>query len=308
MVIYYITGFLFTLYAILKNRCDLIHVHWAIPTGPIGVMAGKLLRKPLIVTIHGSDLRMAIAGPSVLKRIFVYVCRKAKHIHSVSEMMKREIEEMGISERKISIWPMGVDEAFLQSGRDRRKRSEGYPITILSNRNLLPLYNVSCLIRAIPLVLKEEPEVRFLIAGEGAEKESLEEETRRLQVCSATHFLGRIPHEQMPDLLGRTNIFVSTSLSDGTSVSLMEALASGAFPVVTDIPSNREWINDGENGFLVPVGSEIKLAGRIVEAIRNVELVERASQRNQKIVREKAYWEENIDKMVEIYGHLLTSE
>ena len=175
MVFYYITGFFFSLYAILKNHCDLIHVHWAIPTGLIGVMAGKLIGKPMVVTVHGSDLRMAMTGSLLLKRIFIYVCRSAKHLHLVSEMMKKEIETLGIPEGKISTWPMGVDEVFWQCGGNRKKRLNGDPITVLSNRNLMPIYDVSCLIRAIPLILKEEPGVRFLIAGEGSEREKLEE-------------------------------------------------------------------------------------------------------------------------------------
>jgi glycosyltransferase involved in cell wall biosynthesis len=60
----------------------------------------------------------------------------------------------------------------------------------------------------------------------------------------------------MADLLSQTDIYVSTSLYDGTSVSLLEAMGSGAFPIVTDIPSNREWISPGQNGFLVSVNGE----------------------------------------------------
>jgi glycosyltransferase involved in cell wall biosynthesis len=305
MVLYYITGFFFSLYAILKNRCDLIHVHWAIPTGLTGVVVGKLLRKPMIVTVHGSDLRMAMAGSPLLNKIFVLVCRNARHLHLVSEMMKKEIDTLGIPQERISIWPMGVEEVFWQCGRNRKRRSNGDPVTVLSNRNLLPVYDVSCLIRAIPLILKEEPGVRFLIAGEGSEKEKLESEAMHLNHSSSIQFLGRVPHDQMPGLLAGADIYVSTSLSDGTSVSLLEAMASGVFPIVTDIPSNREWITDGENGFLVSAGNEIKLADRIIGTIRNEELMEKGVERNREIVKEKAYWEGNIHKMVEIYEQSL---
>ncbi len=305
MVFYYLTGFFFSLYAILRNHCDLIHVHWAIPTGLIGVMAGKLIGKPMVVTVHGSDLRMAMTGSLLLKRIFIYVCRSAKHLHLVSEMMKKDIETLGIPEEKISTWPMGVDEVFWQCGGNRKKRLNGDPITVLSNRNLMPIYDISCLIRAVPLILKEEPGVRFLIAGDGPEKAKLEEETRHLSPPASVQFLGRVPHDQMPSLLTQADIYVSTSLSDGTSVSLLEAMASGVFPIVTDIPSNREWINDGENGFLVPAGNEINLADRIIGTIRKEGLMEKASEWNREIVREKAYWEGNIHKMVEIYGQSL---
>jgi glycosyltransferase involved in cell wall biosynthesis len=216
-------------------------------------------------------------------------------------VQKKELDRLGIPSEKISTIPMGIDAAFLETGKNRRLESNKRPMTILSNRNLLPIYNVSLLIRAIPIVLKEEPETKFLIAGDGAEKETLERQAEGLNINSSVEFLGRVPHEEMPNLLSQTDIYVSTSLHDGTSVSLLEAMAVGAFPIVTDIPSNREWIRNAENGFLISTGNENVLAMKIVEAIRNKELVVEATNKNQKIIEEKAHWKENIKKIVNIY-------
>ena len=171
MLLYYISGFFFTIYVILKNKCGLIHVHWAIPTGLIGVLAGRLLRKPVVVTIHGSDFRMATERSSFLTKIFVYVCQRANQIMCVSELQEKEIQKMGVRTEKILTFPMGIDESFLEAGRKRREKLNGQSHTVLSNRNLLPLYNVSLLIRAIPAVLKEEPNTKFFIAGDGLERE-----------------------------------------------------------------------------------------------------------------------------------------
>ena len=305
MILYYTTGFFLTLYAVLKNRCDLIHAHWAIPTGLLGVWVETLLKKPLIVTIHGSDLRMALERSGFLRKIFIFVCKKATHLNCVSEVQKKEIEQLGIMNEKISIIPMGVDEAFLEMGRKRKVGLGSRPYKILSNRNLLPIYNVSLLIRAIPIVLKEEPRAKFLIAGDGSEKKKLEREVENLNVSTSVQFLGRIPHKEMPNLLAQSDIYVSTSLCDGTSVSLLEALASGAFPVVTDIPSNREWVSDGENGFLVMEENENLLSKKIVEAIRDQRLLGEACEKNRKIVEQRAYWRENIKKIIELYQNSL---
>lgn len=174
-------------------------------------------------------------------------------------------------------------------------------MTFVSNRNFLPIYNVSLFIRAIPKVLEEERGVRFIVAGGGPERRDLEKEVEDLNVSSHVQFLGRIAHEEMPTLLGQTDIYVSTSLSDGTSVSLLEALASGAFPVVSDIPSNREWISDGENGFLVPIDQEKLLAEKILEAIRNQDLRERSRDKNFRLIKEKALWPVTVTKTKEIY-------
>jgi L-malate glycosyltransferase len=301
MILYYLTGFFFSIYAVLKHRCSMIHTHWAIPTGLIGVWVRSLLKRPLIVTVHGSDLRIALENGGFLRKIFVYVCHHADHLNCVSNVQKKDLEQLGITDEEISVIPMGVDEAFLETGKGRKIELNKGSFIILSNRNLLPLYNVSLLVRAIPYVLKEEPETKFIIAGDGSEKENLENKVKQLNVSSSVQFLGRVPHQEMPHLLGQSDIYVSTSPHDGTSVSLLEALASGAFPVVTDIPSNREWIADGDNGFLVPIENENVLAKKIVEAIRDHRLLGEAHEKNRKIVEQRAYWRENIKKITEFY-------
>jgi len=301
MILYYVTGFFLTIYAILRNKCDAIHVHWAIPTGLIGVWIKALIKKTFIVTIHGSDLRIALDKPGFLRKIFMHVCKQAVHLNCVSEEQKIDIERLGIISEKISTIPMGVDEAFLETGKKKKIKSNNQSFVILSNRNLLPIYNLSLLIRAIPMVLEEEPKTRFLIAGEGSEKENLGKEVEDLKLGPSVQFLGRVPHEEMPNLLSQSDVYVSTSACDGTSVSLLEALACGAFPVVTDIPSNREWIADGCNGFLVSEEDEKLLARRIVQAIRDRGLLEEADEINRRIVKERAYWRENIKRITELY-------
>jgi glycosyltransferase involved in cell wall biosynthesis len=304
MILYYVSGFFLTIYTILKHRSNLIHVHWAIPTGLIGVWAGRLLRRPVVVTIHGSDFRMATERSSFLTKIFLYVCQRAKQIICVSELQEKEIEKMGIKGKKILTFPMGIDKSFLEAGRNRGGKMVNQSHVVLSNRNLLPLYNVSLLIRSIPTILKEEPHTKFIIAGDGQEREALLKEAENLNVSSFIEFLGRVPHEKVADLLATADIYVSTSLYDGTSVSLLEAMGSGAFPVVTDIPANREWITNGQNGFLVPFDEEEYLANRIVDAIRDPNLLEKGRIKNLSIV-EKALWPANIEKIKKVYSKLL---
>lgn len=301
MTLYYVTGFLTAIYAALKNRIKVVHVHWVIPTGLIGSWVGFALGKPLVVTIHGSDLRMALEKSGFIKKIFIHVCRRAANLNCVSHEQEKEMESLGLGGNKISIIPMGIDEVFLERGKSRGNAEKRGPFSILSNRNLLPIYNLSLLIRAVPIVLKENPEAKFLIAGEGAEKTSLEEEARKLNINSSLQFLGRVPHQGMPDLLARTDIYVSTSLHDGASVSLLEAMGAGAFPIVSDIPANREWIHDGENGFLFPVNDEKILARKILDAARDKELLMRGRKSNQSIVKEKAFWPVCIEKIKGIY-------
>jgi glycosyltransferase involved in cell wall biosynthesis len=128
-----------------------------------------------------------------------------------------------------------------------------------------------------------------------------------LNISSVVKFVGRIPHEKMASLLAQADVYVSTSLSDGTSVSLLEAMGSGAFPVVTDIPANREWIINGENGFLISTSDESILTRKILEAIRNRRLLKEASRKNLKIIEQRADWKTNIGKITDIYEKFSTT-
>lgn len=300
MILYYISGFFLTLYVVLKYKCSVIHTHWAIPTGVIAIFAGALLRRPFVVTVHGSDLRLATQGSNFLRKIFVWVCKEAHHITCVSEIQTGEIERMGIERRKIWTFPMGIDESFLEVGKSRVQKPQGQH-TVVSNRSLLSIYNVSLLLKAIPIVLREQSGIRFLIAGDGPERKKLEREAQDLNLGSNVCFLGRIPHEKMASLLAQADIYVSTSLHDGASVSLLEAMGSGAFPIVTDIPSNKEWISNGDNGFLFPQEDENFLAKKIVEAIRNPRLLGEACAKNRAIVEQRAQWRESLKKITELY-------
>ena len=301
MLLYFIFGFILTTYVAKKQKCDLIHIHWVIPAGLIGILVGKLLKIQVAVTIHGSDMRIALEKDGLLKSLFISVLRKTSHIHCVSKIQKEKIKTLGFPEEKLSVFPMGIDENFLNSSFKRKLFDETSSITIISNRNLMPIYNISLLIKAIPIILNELPRVKFIIAGDGSEREILEKEIDRLNLSDYVKFLGRIPHQEMPYLLAKSDIYVSTSLFDGTSVSLLEAMASGCFPVVSDIPANREWIEDGKNGFLFPVNDEKTLAKKILYAIHDQELRERAIGLNYSIIKEKAHWSVPIMKIKGIY-------
>jgi glycosyltransferase involved in cell wall biosynthesis len=93
-------------------------------------------------------------------------------------------------------------------------------------------------------------------------------------------------------------------MPDGTSVSLLEAMGAGAFPVVTDISANREWIINGENGFLISPDEPKSLASRIIDAIRDRRLLEKGRIENLSIV-EKALWPANIEKIKKVYSKVL---
>ncbi len=107
-------------------------------------------------------------------------------------------------------------------------------------------------------------------------------------------FLGNVDNEKLPKLLNAADVYVSTSFSDGSSASLMEALGCGLPVVVTDIPGNREWVSEGErNGFLVPPGDIPALTVSVVKLLQQRDLRLRIRHANLGLAEGKADWRKN---------------
>jgi glycosyltransferase involved in cell wall biosynthesis len=233
-----------------------------------------------------------------------FVLNHADAVTSVADHLTERIDSMGVRAREILTFPMSVPvESFCMDGAVREEwKGES---VILSNRSLYPVYNVEVLVRAAPRILKQIPDARIVIAGEGPEHQKLASLAEELGVAERVRLVGTIPHDEMPDYLRAASVYVSTALSDGASVSLLEAMACGTFPVVADIPANREWIEDGTNGFLFPSGDDEALAKKIVESLEQQELKAHAREVNVQRVQQRAQWNLNVEKLTALYNQVL---
>ncbi len=186
-------------------------------------------------------------------------------------------------------------------------RVSGEGPRILSNRKIEPVYNIATIISALGEVIRSAPGARLTVAGSGSQKKRLEAEVRRGHASHSIRFIGDVPHSEVPGLLRDHDIFVSVALSDTTSVSLLEAISCGLFPVVSDIPANREWIDHGRNGFVVPPLDSVALARAIIDAWSKPELRESAKKHNADLVEARADWYRNMSSVRELFDRLATS-
>ena len=121
---------------------------------------------------------------------------------------------------------------------------------VIFNRRHDPVYDPGTFVDAAAEVLANHPKVFFLMAGQGRLSLELKEKVRRRALGDRFKFLGWVEKFKLAEYVGASDIYASTSLSDGTSASLLEAMALGVVPVVTRISGNREWVSDGVNGLL----------------------------------------------------------
>ncbi len=141
--------------------------------------------------------------------------------------------------------------------------------------------------QSIPLVLQKAPETLFACAGMQGQKEALDW-VDRLGIAENVRLLPFLPQQQLWKLFQRALVTVSVSQHDGTPNSLLEAMAIGCLPVVGDIESTREWVEDGRNGFVVDPGDPAALAEAILKGLGDNALRDKAAKMNAGIIRERA--------------------
>ncbi|MFQ5853125.1 MAG: glycosyltransferase, partial [Candidatus Binatia bacterium] len=281
---------------------DVVHGHFLTNYGYIAARTGF---RPLVVSAWGSDVLVKPQEYFILKMILRHVVKRADLITSVADVTTRAIIGYGADPQKIATFPYGIDDdVFYPDDSDGGKNGNDQ-CTIFCSRRLKSIYNVGLLIRAIPYIAREIPNVRVFVNGDGPLRSTIEALARELKVQSTVTFLDWLSPEELAQYYRTSNLYVSTALSDGTSVSLLEAMASGAFPIVSDLPGNREWIKDHENGYLIPTDDPRLLADRVVRAFRNVTLRMSAARKNIDIVRQRSLWKNNMKVAEEYYSSLI---
>jgi glycosyltransferase involved in cell wall biosynthesis len=290
---------------IKEIKPDILHAHYAGVNGVLGTLSGF---HPFVLTVWGSDI--LITGKNFLaKPLIKFALKKADLITCDADCLKEAMIKLGAEPEKIKIIYFGVDtEKFSPGPKDeeliRKLGIENCPV-VISLRNLEPIYDVETLIRAIPLVLKKIPDAKFIIAGKGSEEEKLKNLAKELKITESTRFVGWINHENLPDFLKIGDVYVSTSLSDSTSVSLLEAMATGLVSVVTDVGENRKILKNGENGFLIPVKKSRILAEKIIFLLKDKEFRDRIKEINMKLIQDQFNYYKEMEKMENLYKQLI---
>lgn len=209
--------------------------------------------------------------------------------------------------------PWGVNtedfNPYIKSSDEiRSSLSINNSLMVISTRPFSPIYSVETLIKAIPIVKKEIPDSKFILKnfGQGIPfQNKIEKLAKSLNVSHNISFVGELDYNELPKYLNAADIYVSTSLSDSCSVSLLEAMACGLPVVVSDEPSNFEWIKDGWNGYIFPRKDHKALAEKLIILLKDKEKRELFGKRNREIIQERGDWNKNMEKIEQLYEDLI---
>ena len=288
---------------------DILHAHQIAGNGWVGAAVGY---HPFVVTAWGSDLLLGVQRSWMQRQLARWVLHCADTVTCVSSQLAQAAQTLSAKGKHILVAQWGIDTHLYTPGPVdealQQQLAPGVGPIILSIRALKPVYQPLTLADAIPCILKQHPDARFIIRTYAADTEILQEFKHRIAESGSgdnVTYVGELTDEQsIASLYRLADIAVSAPSSDGTPVSVLEAIACGAAPIVSDLPSLREWITDGENGLLVPVGDASALAEAIVRLLRAPQLREQFKQRNQDIIRARADHQVEMGKMERLYLEL----
>lgn len=281
---------------------DILHAHYASGYATLGRLAGF---HPYVVSVWGSDIFDFAQKSPLHRRIVAANLKSADRVCSTSQVMADEIRRC--CEGDIYLTPFGVDCELFRPPNHAKSENE-FVVGIV--KTLEPKYGIEYLIRGFAIFSKRTAnmrKLRLMIAGDGSLRDSLRRLARDMNIEAQTTFLGFVPHERVPEILGRFTVFVAPSVSESESfgVAAVEASASGLPVVASRIGGLSEVVQDRVTGILISPRDPMAIANTLEELLENESLRIALGENGRKFVLENYEWTENASRMEHIYESLL---
>ena len=290
---------------------DVVHVHWS---GFAHLVAG-LWDGPLVATAWGSDIYRLSDRPSAvverakrgLRAADLVTCDSRHLAEVISSLLEPDPPRVEIVQ-----WGVDVDRFHYIGPNNpfaRELATAGRPV-VFSARNLYPVYNHETVVQAFARLKRTIPDAMLLMKdyqGDPVYRRRIEDLVSGLGVRDSARIIGTVPYARMRELYSLSAVTVSVPLSDATPMALFEAMACESIPVVSDLPSLREWIEDGHNGFLVAPRDVDALTDRLVRLLANPALRRDIAVRNLEVVNSRASQHASMARMESLLLQLAAS-
>lgn len=253
----------------------------------------------LLAMSWGYDLMMDADKSAWMRWMTRYTLQRSAFFTSDANVTREKAVAFGMNPENTIVFPWGVD---LQHFTPKTfKRSNVRTFTLFCSRTWEPIYGVDVLAKAFVKVTSVNPDVNLILLGGGSQGAHIRQILMNGGVMERVHFGGQVSQRDLPRWYHIADLYISPSHVDGSSVTLMEALASGLPCLVSEIAGNKEWIQDGVNGWLFRDGDVDDLAEKILFAIKRRREFKRIGELARKTAEQKADWKKNFGKLLEAY-------
>ncbi len=253
-----------------ERGADVLHAHWAIPTGPPAVMAARRLKVPSVITMHGGDVYVnPEQGYDFPTRWYVrpplkWTLNHVNALTAITEDCRQHALRAGAPDQAIRIIFNGTDlRRFSPSPTGNRVDPRFGPQMIFACRQLFPRKGIRFLVEAVAQLKPQYPNLRLILAGDGFERPALQQLAEERGIAGDVTFLGWVPNVDLPQYYRAAILSVIPSLEEGFGIPAAEAMGCEVPVVASDAGGLPEVVEDGVTGLVVPRGDTAALTAAI---------------------------------------------
>lgn len=280
---------------------DLIHAGPIQTCALIAVLSGF---RPILTMSWGFDLMDDVHKGRIWEFATRYTLKRSTFFTSDANVTKDKAVAYGMNPENTIVFPWGVDLEHFQPSNLQPSTNKP-TFTIFCNRSWETRYGVDVLAKAFVKVAQQKDNVDLILLSGGSQGANIRRILQSGGVLNRVTFGGQVSQPKLPDWYHMADLYVSPSHVDGSSVSLMEALACGLPCLVSDIPANKEWIVENENGWLFRDGDPDHLAEKILTAIEQKKRLTTIHANARSTAEEKANWKKNFGKLLKTYDNIV---
>jgi glycosyltransferase involved in cell wall biosynthesis len=281
---------------IKRIQPELIHAGPIQTCAFIAVLTGF---RPILTMSWGFDLMMDDTRNRWWQWVTRYTLRRSTFFTSDAQVTRDKAVTYGMNPERTVVFPWGVDLSHF-TPKDWSLATD-HSFTVFCNRSWESNYGVDVVARAFVKVAQQREDISLMLLGGGSLGALIRDILLEGGVMDRVTFPGFIRNDDLPRFYHTVDLYISASHVDGSSVSLMEALACGLPCAVSDIPANREWVMEGVNGWIFPDGDSEALAGLILKVIEQRESLAQISRNARETAESKADWKKSCQKLIRTY-------
>ena len=254
-----------------EEKADVVHAHWAIPTGPSAVLAARRLGLPSVITMHGGDVYVnPEQGYDFPTRWYVrpplrWTLRHADALTAITEDCRQHALRAGAPPEAIRLIFNGTDLRRFSPATPSNGSADGSwgPHMIFACRQLFPRKGIRFLIEAAARLKPRFPDLKLVLAGDGFERPELARLAEERGIARDVTFLGWVPNTALPPYYRAAAVSVIPSLEEGFGIPAAEAMGCEVPVVASDAGGLPEVVEHGVTGLVVPRGDSAALAEAI---------------------------------------------